>query len=115
MLSYTPNLTSAPPYDPQQRAAALAAITAPSPYRALGRNHQDAMDALAGRAAAKFDMDASRANTEYDLDRQQAERSLTVQGLQNAAQTQQNRRSITNNRLQNLYGFADGLLRDLLR
>ena len=114
-LSYTPNLINAPPYSPQQRESALAAITAPSPYGKYNQNHQDVMASLGGQAAAQFDMGATKANTDYALDQQRAERELLLQGLQQQAQKQQNQQSLTNTRLGNLYGLAGSVLGSLFR
>lgn len=113
-LSYTPALQNLPPYSPQQRAGAIAALTAAPPY-AVNRNQSDVMASLGGRAAAQMDLDTAKANTDYSLAQRDAYNNLRLQGMRQQADAEQNQQSLRNTRLQNMYNLAGGILGALLR
>lgn len=113
MLQYTSTLPDRPPIDDAARNAALGSIRARSPFDSFGQNHQDVLDALAERQAAELNSQARRANTDYTLQQQQAQRQLALEGLNQMGQAEQNQNSLANTRLQNMVGFAGGLLRGL--
>lgn len=113
MLQYTSTLPNQPPIDGASRNAALDAIRKRSPFSAFGQNHQDVLDALAERQAAELNSEARMANTDYALRQQQAQRQLALEGLNQMAQAQQNQNSLSNTRMQNMVGFAGGMLRGL--
>lgn len=113
MLQYTSTLPDRPPIDDASRNAALDAIRKRSPFSAFGQNHQDVLNALAERQASELNTEARRANTDYTLQQQQAQRQLALEGLSQMGQAQQNQNSLANTRMQNMVGFAGGLLRGL--
>jgi hypothetical protein len=110
MLNYNTSLTSAPPYSPAQKADALKALSAGSPYSKFGGVHDDVFRSEGAKNASTFDLEATKANTDYQLAQQAAERQLVLQGLQQMGQAQQNQQNLTNTRLQNMYGTANNLL-----
>lgn len=110
MLTYQSHLQSQPPFSDTQRDAALAAIRRSSPYKVFGQNHQDVLNALSESAAGALDMEAYRANADYQLRQQQSQRQLALAGLQQQAEAEQNRRNMSNSRLQSMVGFAGSLL-----
>jgi hypothetical protein len=113
MLQYTGSIQSLPPVDDASRNAALGAIRKRSPFTSFGQNHQDVLDALGERAAATLGTESRRANADYLLQQQNAQRQLALSGLNQLAQSQQNDNQLANTRLQNMVGFAGGLLRGL--
>ena len=60
--------------------------------------------------AERYSREADRANSDYDLAQRDAEQQLVLAGLRQMADAQQNAQSVYNTRLQNLTGFAKGLL-----
>jgi len=110
MLTYNTSLQGAQPYGDPKRTEALGALTAHSPYGKFGSTHQDLLNAYGGANAAQFDIAATKANTDYDLAKQNAERQLVLQGLQQMSQAQQNDQNLQTNRMQAMYGMAGNLL-----
>jgi len=110
MLTYNTSLQNTPPYDDAQRADALKALAVRSPYGKFGSTHQDLLNAYGGSNAAQFDLASTKADTDYTLAKQQAERQLVLQGLQQVGQAQQNNQNLQNSRLQAMYGTASSLL-----
>ena len=88
---------------------------ASSPYKAYGQNHMDVLGSLRDANAATFDIEQTKANTDYELKRQDAERQLVLQGLQQMASAQQNENAIKNSRMSNVNGVVSGLLGGLFR
>lgn len=114
MLTYDSTLSRQPPTRAIDTGAAAKAMRMP-PYGAYNQNHRDVMAALGGLAGAQFGVDSEKANADYDLAQQQAQRQLVLSGLQQMGAAQQNNNSLANTKLQNMVGFAGGLLGDLFR
>jgi hypothetical protein len=110
-----PQLPVQSPYSSQQRESALASMMAKSPYGQYNANHHDVMNSLGGKSAAAFGLDAAKADMDYSLARQSADRALNLQETQNSMQEEQNKQSLMNERLQQMYGFTSSVLGALLR
>lgn len=114
MLTYESSLKRQPPTREIDTRAAAKAMQMPA-YGAYNQNHRDVMAALGGLAGSQFAMASDKANADYDLAQQQAQRQLVLSGLQQMGEAQQNNNSIANTKLQNMVGFAGGILQDLFR
>lgn len=112
MLTYRSTLTSNPPSREIDAASASQSMRTPV-YAAYNQNHRDVLAALGGDSAARFNMEAEKANSDYRLAQLQAQRQLALSGLQQMAEAQQNQNALANTRLQNMTGFAGGLLKGL--
>lgn len=113
MLTYNTSLPNTPPAT--NKAEALRALTVQSPYDKFGSTHQDLLNSYGGANAAQFDIAATKADTNYAMAKQNAERQLVLQGLQQMQQAQQNDQNVKTNKLQNMYGAAGNLLGGLFR
>lgn len=106
MLTYTTTLAAAGPgFAPPPKL--------PSPYNVYGQNHRDVLAGLQSPLNANYSIAQSKANSDYDMRKMDAERQLTLQGLQQMSQAQQQSNDLANQRFSLLTGTAGGLLQGL--
>lgn len=110
MLTYNTSLQNASP-----GSAPLSGLRLQSPYSKYGSNHQDILNAMGDAAAADYDVAQSKANAAYTLSQQEAQNQLALRGLNQMSEAQQNRNSVYNTRLQNMFGVANNLLGGLFQ
>lgn len=99
------------PYQQPVSDTQPAGITPVSPYgKKYGRNHQDVLNYVGSINADAYRRAAENVNDEYASRYRSTQQGLALAGLQQMAQSQQNQADLANSRLQQMTGFASGLL-----
>lgn len=112
MLNYKTQLPFEQPISDTQPAG----LVPTSPYgRAYGRNHQDVLNYAGAMNADAYRRAAENVNNNYAAQQRAAQQGLALAGLQQMAQSQQNRQELANSRLNQMTGFASSLLGGLYR
>jgi hypothetical protein len=112
VITYNSSLRRAPPITDAMRASAKEDMLRKSPFR-YPSQHQDILSALGQENYNNYLHAGEKANTEYELAQQNAQNELSLTGLRQMAEAQQQQQQLSSSRAGAAMSAYNGLLSGL--